>query len=300
MEIVDWNRNDSPSHAHDFPTLNVSVGETVGTGGNNTIRIGYNAGPTVTIGGASVYIGSNAGTAVTTQSQNVLIGHDVGENALVSSSVFVGTFSGQGSIVSESVFIGVEAGRYMDGGQNVVVGSRALRDNGVPAGSWNVIIGAYACADTDGIINENVIIGDGAATNKPSGEGNTFIGAYSGRDSGTSNYNTALGEYAGRYHTGDYCVFLGESTGESSADTNDYRLYINAGAQGTPLIYGEFDDANIGFSTKDMGSGTGVIGILNATAAPSGTPTGGGVLYVESGALKYKGSSGTVTTLGVA
>ena len=32
-------------------------------------------------------------------------------------------------------------------------------------------------------------------------------------------------------------------------------------------------------------------------SAPS-TPTGGGILYVESGALKYKGSSGTVTTLG--
>ena len=30
------------------------------------------------------------------------------------------------------------------------------------------------------------------------------------------------------------------------------------------------------------------------------TPTGGGIIYVESGALKYKGSSGTITTLGVA
>lgn len=38
---------------------------------------------------------------------------------------------------------------------------------------------------------------------------------------------------------------------------------------------------------------------LADTTEPS-TPTGGGVLYVESGALKYKGSSGTVTTLGVA
>jgi len=35
------------------------------------------------------------------------------------------------------------------------------------------------------------------------------------------------------------------------------------------------------------------------TSAPA-TPTGGGHLYVESGALKYKGSSGTVTTLGAA
>ena len=31
-------------------------------------------------------------------------------------------------------------------------------------------------------------------------------------------------------------------------------------------------------------------------AAPA-TPTGGGVLYVEAGALKYKGSSGTVTVI---
>lgn len=57
---------------------------------------------------------------------------------------------------------------------------------------------------------------------------------------------------------------------------------------------------NVGIGTIDFGSGAGgVMGIVNATA-PSGTPTGGGVLYVESGALKYKGSSGTITTLGVA
>lgn len=46
--------------------------------------------------------------------------------------------------------------------------------------------------------------------------------------------------------------------------------------------------------------GQGVMALRNATAAPSGTPSGGGVIYVESGALKYKGSSGTVTELGPA
>ena len=40
--------------------------------------------------------------------------------------------------------------------------------------------------------------------------------------------------------------------------------------------------------------------LANCVAAPAGTPSGGGYIYVESGALKYKGSSGTVTTLGVA
>lgn len=37
--------------------------------------------------------------------------------------------------------------------------------------------------------------------------------------------------------------------------------------------------------------------ISNGTA-PTGTPLSGGFLWVESGALKYKGSGGTVTTLG--
>ena len=41
------------------------------------------------------------------------------------------------------------------------------------------------------------------------------------------------------------------------------------------------------------------LGILNSTA-PSANLTNGGYLYVESGALKYRGSSGTVTTVAVA
>ena len=38
------------------------------------------------------------------------------------------------------------------------------------------------------------------------------------------------------------------------------------------------------------------LNIYNSTA-PSSNPSGGGYLYVESGALKYRGSSGTVTTI---
>lgn len=49
-----------------------------------------------------------------------------------------------------------------------------------------------------------------------------------------------------------------------------------------------------------FGIGTGgskVIEIANASVVPSANPTGGGVLYVEGGALKYRGSSGTITTI---
>jgi hypothetical protein len=55
---------------------------------------------------------------------------------------------------------------------------------------------------------------------------------------------------------------------------------------------------NFGFRTStQFGSGVGVIGVANATTVPTTNPTGGGVLYVEGGALKYLGSSGTVTTI---
>jgi hypothetical protein len=40
--------------------------------------------------------------------------------------------------------------------------------------------------------------------------------------------------------------------------------------------------------------------VFLANHAEPATPSGGGVLYVEGGSLKYKGSSGTVTTLGPA
>jgi len=58
---------------------------------------------------------------------------------------------------------------------------------------------------------------------------------------------------------------------------------------------------NVGIGTADQfGSGAKVVGIANATTVPTTNPTGGGVLYVEGGALKFRGSSGTITTVAVA
>jgi hypothetical protein len=55
---------------------------------------------------------------------------------------------------------------------------------------------------------------------------------------------------------------------------------------------------NIGVgTTSQFGAGRGVIAIANASVVPSVNPAGGGILYVEDGALKYRGSNGTVTTI---
>lgn len=55
---------------------------------------------------------------------------------------------------------------------------------------------------------------------------------------------------------------------------------------------------NIGLRTKSQfGGGKGVIGIANAKEAPSVNPAEGGILFVKDGALKYRGSNGTVTEI---
>lgn len=50
----------------------------------------------------------------------------------------------------------------------------------------------------------------------------------------------------------------------------------------------------------DAGGGAGVHAMVNAATVPTTNPVGGGVLYTEGGALKYRGSSGTVTVLAAA
>lgn len=55
-----------------------------------------------------------------------------------------------------------------------------------------------------------------------------------------------------------------------------------------------------GPGAADLGGGNKVIGIDDATTVPTTNATGGGILYSEAGALKWRGSSGTVTTIAVA
>jgi hypothetical protein len=55
---------------------------------------------------------------------------------------------------------------------------------------------------------------------------------------------------------------------------------------------------NIGLRTSSQfGAVRGVIAIANAAVALSVNPSNGGILYVEDGALKYRGSAGTVTVI---
>lgn len=91
--------------------------------------------------------------------------------------------------------------------------------------------------------------------------------------------------------TGTYASEINLSSSSSAPYT-----YTMASSAGTYQIYQS--GGNVGINTySQFGGGVGVIGIANAATTPNSNPSGGGVLYVDNGALKYRGSSGTVTTI---
>lgn len=108
----------------------------------------------------------------------------------------------------------------------------------------------------------------------------------------------------------------------SQGDTTTFGLAMTATAAGTDMVNlkdsggnQRFQVSNAGntifrattFSTSalqlgatsaDVGGSAGsVISMKNATTSPTTNPTAGGIIYIEAGALKYRGSAGTVTTI---
>lgn len=123
----------------------------------------------------------------------------------------------------------------------------------------------------------------------------------------TSNSGNRSGYYNWDAVTLRSDAFLGFASGttvsQGQGDTCFRRnaagvIEINNGTAGTlrDLLI-----RNLGLNGSiSAGGGVGVAFLANATTVPTTNPTGGGILYVEGGALKYRGSSGTVTTLGPA
>lgn len=112
------------------------------------------------------------------------------------------------------------------------------------------------------------------------------IGGFVGLGTAATHY----GGSAGDLNIGTFSQAAGNSNAirflTASNDVGAYaeRMQINR-------------DGNLGFGGASFGSGIKVVFIANRTTAPTNNPSGGGVLYAESGALKYRGSSGTVTTI---
>jgi hypothetical protein len=90
----------------------------------------------------------------------------------------------------------------------------------------------------------------------------------------------------------------GAAQGQLRASTAG-RVKVTNGA--AAIEYIGWDTAeNTYIRNGDAGGGAGVIAFKNSATMPTTNPVAGGILYVENGALKWRGSSGTVTTIGPA
>jgi hypothetical protein len=92
-----------------------------------------------------------------------------------------------------------------------------------------------------------------------------------------AGFSHSVFDGGGLYPYSDLGVPTGKSTNRWSAVHARTYFVGNAGGAGN--------------------AGTGILSISNAVTVPATDPTAGGYLYVEGGALKYRGSSGTITTV---
>lgn len=85
----------------------------------------------------------------------------------------------------------------------------------------------------------------------------------------------------------------GDNDFRVEGDTMTHMIFLegNAASENIALLAASLPN----WQSMDRG-----IFIGNSTTVPTGAPSGGGFLYVESGALKYRGSSGNITVLGIA
>jgi hypothetical protein len=104
------------------------------------------------------------------------------------------------------------------------------------------------------------------------------------------------------YYDGSFRYLTATNASMHQQAAGEHRWYTApSGTAGNVISFTQamFLDAtgNLGLGVTAFGTAAAkIIGIANGTA-PTTSPAGMGQLYVEGGALKFRGSSGTVTTI---
>jgi hypothetical protein len=142
----------------------------------------------------------------------------------------------------------------------------------------------------------------GAAEGQASSLGSTPIAGtqkFTFGGNASNGKGNQLGWYTNSSFNGDVAQIRGDADNYGVNSRGRLVICCNAGADSSTIteVARFTGQKNLGIGMNAFGNGAGVIAIANNTAAPSSNPIGGGYLYVDNGALKYRGSSGTVTTI---
>jgi hypothetical protein len=129
------------------------------------------------------------------------------------------------------------------------------------------------------------------------------------RDTTDGADNSILNLSGGGAVSGSRGAFIQLGGNEHAGFEGMLRLAAGAVSPGGGILFrtnnvdrGEMTYSGVfAWGTTDTTGGVAKSVIIgNVAAAPTVNPVGGGILYVEAGALKYRGSSGTVSTVAVA
>lgn len=101
--------------------------------------------------------------------------------------------------------------------------------------------------------------------------------------------------------SGGQDIFGGTGAGETLkllSTSHATKGYVNVG--NTWVVEQATRNCALNDTSPNFQSGQGILYLKNRTAAPAGNPSSGGYLFADSGALKWHGSAGTITTLATA
>lgn len=145
---------------------------------------------------------------------------------------------------SDNTVIGQNAGDSITSGQGLTAfGANALKSNTTANNNTAFGLNALQAATTGQF---NGAFGAYAGYSLQSGSHNVFVGNSAGYSNENGSQNTFIGQYAGYGNLGSGNVFIGRYAGGNETSSN--KLYIANTNTSSPLIYGEFDNAELQFN----------------------------------------------------
>lgn len=289
------------------------------TGGSNNSAVYINASGVATSGGVLIvdnsnsFVGTNASKSAGTTILYCFNSSNTANSHAQTKSEVAGTSAGNPSFLW-SITSGTSTMSYADNADSDIwklVAGTSYASVGAAGVAWNPSTGAFAVGATPSAIATGVIQA------KQNANGTSLFyaeqltsgtGALAGYDASASGatlslraYSTAATASIGGFtmgtrsllNAGGHLLVGTTASADVSVHTNDLtRMLVksNGNVAFHPSISGGADATNFQSMVKGFFIG-------NATTAPTGDPASGGFFYVESGALKFRGSSGTVTTI---
>lgn len=276
--------------------------------GNGDVAIGLNASGVTVASYPFVAIGAGAKTSQ--YGLSIGVGSGANQDNNDRRNIYIGTqigYIGTNQTATCNVGIGVNNLYAITTGDSNVAISAGNSSNdsagqSLTTGSGNVFVGRGSSAQvTTGIVNTT--IGRYSGEGNVSGSANTQIGFAVGQAAGVNkSYITAIGMRLNSSHNG--AIMIGSSgdlnTNATSIADDAAQFHFRSTSQSfffnknTNVVLKS--NSALVSGTDFEAAATNTITIHNGTA-PTVTLANGGQLYVEGGALKYRGTSGTITTI---